>query len=275
MVFSKWIRRTAGGVTLATLHAFRITPPPILSTVARVPRMVLASRSPARLATLSSAGVRPDVLVSGVDEEQVLADAAQRFGDLDPVDAVLLLAQAKAEDVASALESASPGLPPALVRPDPHGKQASGDLETESEGDRIVVGCDSMLEIDGVIYGKPADADEARERWRAMRGGRGVLHTGHWIVDLRDDEAGGTGATLGSTSSTTVWFADLDDAEIDDYVATGEPLEVAGAFTIDGLGGPYVDRIEGDHHGVVGLSLPLLRELLGEIGVPWRELRTL
>lgn len=243
------------GVTLATLHAFRITPPPILSTLARVPRMVLASRSPARLATLSSAGVRPDVLVSGVDEEQVLADAAQRFGDLDPVDAVLLLAQAKAEDVASALES--------------------GDLETESEGDRIVVGCDSMLEIDGVIYGKPADADEARERWRAMRGGRGVLHTGHWIVDLRDDEAGGTGATLGSTSSTTVWFANLDDAEIDDYVATGEPLEVAGAFTIDGLGGPYVDRIEGDHHGVVGLSLPLLRELLGEIGVPWRELRTL
>lgn len=219
-----------------------------------MPRLVLASRSPARLATLSAAGVRPDVLVSGVDEDKALADAAQRFGELDPVDAVLLLAQAKAEAVARALET---------------GEAAVGD-----GGGQIVVGCDSMLEVDGEIFGKPADADEARERWRAMRGGRGVLHTGHWIVDLRDDEAGGTGATLGSTSSTTVWFADLDDAEIDAYVATGEPLEVAGAFTIDGLGGPYVDRVEGDHHGVVGLSLPLLRELLAEIGVPWRELRT-
>ncbi|WP_240643902.1 Maf family protein [Antribacter gilvus] len=216
--------------------------------------MVLASRSPARLATLKAAGVRPDVLVSGVDEERVLSDAATRFGDLDPVDAVLILAQAKAEDVASTLES--------------------GEHEMLAvEGDEIVVGCDSMLEIDGEIYGKPAGPDEARERWRAMRGGRGVLHTGHWIVDLRDDESGGTGATIGSTSSTTIWFADLDDEEIDAYVATGEPLEVAGAFTIDGLGGPYVERIEGDHHGVVGLSLPLLRELLAEIGIPWRALR--
>jgi septum formation protein len=218
--------------------------------VARVPRLVLASQSPARLATLKSAGVTPEVVVSGVDEDKVLADATQRFGELDPADAVLVLAQAKAEEVASRLEES----------PDP--------------ADVIVVGCDSMLEFDGAVVGKPADAAAARDRWRAMRGGKGVLHSGHWVVDLREDDAGGTGGTLGSTSSTTVWFADIDDDEIDAYVATGEPLHVAGAFTIDGLGGPYVERIEGDHHGVVGISLPLLRELLAELGVQWRTLRT-
>lgn len=217
-----------------------------------MPRLVLASQSPARLATLRSAGVTPEVVVSGVDEDKVLADAAERFGELDPADAVLVLAQAKAEEVASRLE----------------------DEETDGPADVIVIGCDSMLEIDGAVVGKPADAGAARERWRSMRGSKGVLHTGHWVVDLRDDAAGGTGGTLGSTSSTTVWFADIDDDEIDAYVATGEPLHVAGAFTIDGLGGPYVERIEGDHHGVVGISLPLVRELLAELNVPWRTLRT-
>jgi septum formation protein len=106
-----------------------------------------------------------------------------------------------------------------------------------------------------------------------MRGKAGVLHTGHWLVDLRDTAEGGTGATLGATSSTVCHFADIDDDEIRAYVATGEPLRVAGAYTIDGLGGPYVDRVEGDHHGVVGISLPLLRELLSELDVPWRALR--
>jgi septum formation protein len=216
--------------------------------VARVPRLVLASQSPARLATLKAAGVIPEVVVSGVDEDQVLADAADRFGELDPADAVLVLAQAKAEEVASRLD--------------------------DTAADAVVVGCDSMLEIDGTIVGKPADADDARERWRTMRGGKGVLHTGHWVVDLRDDDAGGTGGTIGSTSSTTIWFADIDDDEIDAYIASGEPLQVAGSFTIDGLGGPYIERIEGDHHGVVGLSLPLLRTLLGELSIPWRTLRT-
>ncbi|WP_189671760.1 Maf family protein [Promicromonospora soli] len=215
-----------------------------------MPRLVLASQSPARLETLKSAGVIPEVVVSGVDEDKVLADAAGRFGELDPADAVLVLAQAKAEEVAARLEA------------------------TQAPTDVIVVGCDSMLEIDGAIVGKPADAGTARERWRSMRGGKGVLHTGHWVVDLRDDASGGTGGTIGSTSSTTVWFANIDDDEIDSYIATDEPLHVAGAFTIDGLGGPYVERIEGDHHGVVGISLPLLRELLGELGVPWRAIRT-
>ncbi|MFC8597738.1 Maf family protein [Isoptericola sp. NPDC057191] len=209
--------------------------------------LVLASRSPARLATLAAAGVTPQVVVSDVDEPAVLAAARDRAeDDLEPADAVLVLAQAKAEAVS---------------------RQVEDDVSA------LVLGCDSMLELDGEVVGKPADAADARRRWRAMRGRAAVLHTGHWLVDLRDDEDGGTGATLGASSATTVHFADLDDDEIDAYVATGEPLEVAGAFTIDGLGGPYVERVEGDHHGVVGLSLPLLRELLGELDVPWRHLR--
>jgi len=204
-----------------------------------VTRLLLASASPARRATLVAAGIDPLVAVSSVDEVAVLAGAAERFGALDPADAVLLLAQAKVEDVSRNLPE-----------------------ELEDADDLLLLGCDSMLELDGEIYGKPADAAQATERWRAMRGRTGVLHTGHWLMDER-----AVPAMLGATSSTTVHFANLSDEEIDAYVATGEPLAVAGAFTIDGLGGAFVDRIEGDHHGVVGLSLPLLRELLGEVGV--------
>lgn len=218
-------------------------------------RLLLASRSPARLATLRAAGVEPLVRVSGVDEDAVLRAAADERGGLEPVDAVLVLARAKAEEVVR-------GLPGEI-----------GDTGTDVGGAALLVGCDSMLELDGEVLGKPADADDARARWRAMRGRAGVLHTGHWLVDLRPADAGGTGAAVGATSSTTVHFADLTDAEIDAYVATGEPLHVAGAFTVDGLGGPYVERIEGDHHGVVGISLPLLRALLGEVQVAWYELR--
>jgi len=220
--------------------------------------VVLASASPARLTTLRSAGVEPTVIVSGVDEEGLLAAARERSGALEPAHAVLLLAQAKAEDVARRVES----------------DEVTADMLGARVAEAVVVGCDSMLELDGEIIGKPGDADAARTRWRSMRGRSGVLHSGHWLVDLRDAADGGTGATLGATSSTTVHFADIDDDEIDDYVATGEPLQVAGAFTIDGLGGPYVERVEGDHHGVVGLSLPLLRSLLADVGVPWRALRT-
>jgi len=206
--------------------------------------LVLASASPARLATLRAAGIDPVVRVSSVDEDALVA----RYGVTSAEDVALVLARSKAEDVAGAV----------------------GDLPGA-----VVVGCDSVLELDGEVHGKPVDAQVARERWRRMRGRSGVLHTGHWLIDTRDihdPQDGGSGATLGAVSSTTVHFARPSDAEIDAYVATGEPLAVAGAFTLDGLGGAYVRGIEGDHHGVVGLSLPLLRDLLAEVGVTWHTL---
>jgi len=208
--------------------------------------LVLASRSPARLSTLRAAGIHPRVIVSDVDEDAVLAiatagHAAAGLGVLAPADAVLALARAKAQEVSGA-----------------------------NGTDAIVLGCDSILEFGGEILGKPQTPEVARERWRAMRGGSGTLHTGHWVIDDRDD---GSSGTLGATSSTVVRFADLADAEIDAYVATGEPLQVAGAFTVDGIGGPYVTSIDGDYHGVVGVSLPLLRALLLELGVAIHELR--
>lgn len=204
----------------------------------------LASASPARLKTLRSAGVEPRVQVSSVDEDAVVAEARERFGDLLAEDVALLLARAKCEDVAPLLEN---------------------------EGwEGVVLGCDSVLDLDGHILGKPNDADDARERWQQMSGRTGVLHTGHWLIDTRED---GGGATLGAVASTTVHFATLTQDEIDAYVGTGEPLNAAGAFTIDGIGGPYVTSIEGDHHNVVGVSLPLLRELLQELDIAWHTLR--
>lgn len=195
-------------------------------------RFVLASASPARLATLRRAGVDPEVLVSGVDESAVTA--------VEPADLADELAWRKARTVADRLE-----------------------------GRALVLGCDSVLELDGHALGKPADADEARERWRAMRGRTGVLHTGHALLDTGSHVAGSTGPparTVRRRASTTVRFGDASDLEIDTYVATGEPLGVAGAFTIDGLGGWFVDALDGDPHNVVGVSLPLLRRMLAELG---------
>ncbi|MGC5617229.1 Maf family protein [Georgenia sp. Z1491] len=229
-------------------------------------RLLLASASPARTATLTAAGIAHDVQVSDVDEPAVLeaqARAAEKAGDPppSPADQVLALARAKAEDVADAGPTAEPG---------------------SAHGRTLVLGCDSMLEVDlggGVeVVGKPGDAETATRRWRAMRGSTGVLHTGHWLVDVGagrdaatgDDRAEGSG--VGGVSSAVIHFADLSDAEIDAYVATGEPLKVAGGFTVDGIGGPFVRGIEGDFHGVVGVSLPLLRELLGEHGVAVTDL---
>jgi septum formation protein len=211
--------------------------------------LVLASASPARLATLRSAGVEPLVQVSAVDEDAAVAAAQALHGALSPADVALLLARAKAEDVVRA-----------RIDPD----------DTEC----LVLGCDSVLELDGEIHGKPAHAAEATARWTRMRGRSGVLHTGHWLVDDRATEDGGTSGVVGATASTTVHFAELDDDEIAAYVATGEPLLVAGAFTLDGLGAPYIRAIEGDPSNVVGVSLPLLRELLAELGVAWRDVRS-
>jgi septum formation protein len=195
--------------------------------------LVLASASPARLATLRGAGVEPVVIVSGVDEGQVQ--------DLPPVELALQLAELKCAAVAG-----RDGLP----------------------DDALVLGCDSVLELDGQALGKPRDAADAADRWGRMRGRSGVLHTGH---SLRDATSGRVAA---ATGSTTVHFAEVSDAEIAAYVATGEPLAVAGAFTIDGLGGAFVTGIEGDHHNVVGLSLPLVRELVTELGRSWTDLWT-
>jgi septum formation protein len=191
--------------------------------------LVLASASPARLATLRAAGVEPLVIVSGVDETQV--------ADVPPVELALQLAELKCAAVAG---------------------------RDEVPAGALVLGCDSVLELDGEPFGKPEDAATARERWRTMRGRSGVLHTGH---ALREGDR-----VAAATASTVVHFAQLSDDEIDDYIATGEPLQVAGAFTVDGLGGAFVTGIEGDHHNVVGVSLPLLRDLVAELGHPWTSL---
>jgi septum formation protein len=199
-------------------------------------RLLLASASPGRLATLRRAGVEPLVQASGVDEDLVLAAAPEAVA---PAAAALLLARAKAEAVAA------------------------------TAADAVVVGCDSVLDLNGAIHGKPRDAAQATARWQAMRGHSGVLHSGHWLVDRR---TAGRGGATGAVASTTVHFAQVSDDEINAYVATGEPLHVAGGFTIDGLGGAFIDGVEGDHHNVVGLSLPLLRRLLADLGVGWTDL---
>lgn len=193
--------------------------------------LVLASKSPARLATLRAAGIEPVVIVSGVDEDQV--------ADLPPA----ALAQALSE-----LKCAS-------VVPHP-------DVPTGA----LVLACDSVLEFDGEALGKPRTPEVATARWRRMRGRAGVLHTGHALTDTA------SGRTMTATVSTTVHFADVDDDEIDAYVATGEPLWVAGAFTIDGYAGGFITRIEGDHHNVVGVSLPTLRTMVRQLGGSWTSL---
>jgi septum formation protein len=130
----------------------------------------------------------------------------------------------------------------------------------------LVLGCDSVLEVDGVAYGKPGSAAVATERLRRLREQTAVLHTGHHLTDLR------SGSQSGAVASTSVTFGSFSDEEIAAYVACGEPLQVAGAFTIDGLGGAFVDRVDGDPHNVVGLSLPLLRRMVGDLGIGWHEM---
>ncbi|MQS12556.1 septum formation inhibitor Maf [Streptomyces kaniharaensis] len=186
--------------------------------------LVLASASPARLGLLRQAGLDPRVVVSGVDEDAISAAT--------PGELALVLAEAKAKAVAAEL--------------------------TDGE---LVIGCDSVLELDGRALGKPADAADALARWQSMRGRSGVLRTGHCVIDTV------TGEQSSATASTTVRFGTPDDAEIAAYIATGEPLYVAGAFTLDGRSAPFVEGIDGDPGNVIGLSLPLLRTLLADLGV--------
>jgi septum formation protein len=179
--------------------------------------------------------VEPEVVVSGVSEDGVDAGT--------PAGTAALLARLKAQAVAARLGA-----------------------DRLHVGPELVLGCDSVFELDGAGLGKPTDADDAVRRWQAMRGRTGVLHTGHHVVDLGSDRE------LSAVASASVTFAEASDEEIAAYVATGEPLRVAGAFTIDGLGGPFVSQVHGDPHTVVGLSLPLLRTMLADLGVPWPAL---
>lgn len=196
-------------------------------------RFVLASASPARRRILESSGLRPDVMVSGFDEETVR--------EANPTRLVKALANAKADAVCGRVYEA------------------------------LVLGCDSMLEVDGKAYGKPADRREARRRWQELPGRSGILHTGHCLLDVHE---GYVRKRLTEVASTVVHFGTPSPEEIEAYVRSGEPMQVAGAFTLDGLGGWFIERIEGDHGAVLGLSLPLLREMLAQLGVSPIELWT-
>ena len=199
-------------------------------------RLVLASSSPARLALLRSAGIEPEIVLPDADEPALAAKAMQENPDLSAEDLVGLLAKAKAESVLN---------------------------DTSTHG-ALILGGDSALEFQGEILGKPHEPEVAIQRWGKLSGNSGVLHSGHYLIDNRDP-ANPVGSL--AVSSTKVFFSNISEQEILDYVATGEPLKVAGAFTIDGLGGAFIDRIEGDSHTVVGLSLKVLRELAAGFGV--------
>ncbi len=214
---------------------------------ARLPVLVLGSASPARATLLRAAGITPVVWPSRVDEDALIAAA----GDLtsDPPALTQLLATAKARDVAAqVLAGEVPGVP---------------------TGTRVlVVGADSMLDLDGQVLGKARMAQEVRDRWAAMSGRTGVLVTGHAVIDLD------SGRLLERAVSTTIRFGRPDPVELEAYIASGEPLAVAGSCTIDGLGGPFIDGVDGDHSNVIGLALPTLRALLGELAVRWTDLWT-
>jgi septum formation protein len=193
---------------------------------------VLASTSPARKKLLSEAGIQFRDLAPGVDEDQMVEELAPQT----PSELTELLARAKAEAIAA------------------------------TETTALVLGCDSALFFEGQILGKPLESSVAIERWKSMRGKSGSLFSGHHLIDAQNSQA------ISLVTSTEVFFADLSDREIEIYVATKEPLQVAGAFTIDGLGGAFVERINGDYHTVVGLSLVGLRKMMGELGLDYQSL---
>jgi septum formation protein len=240
---------------------------------------VLASASPARLRLLTAAGIDAEVVLSGVDESVVEEPAPDKLS--------LILARLKATAVADRLSAGAAtdqltvdaGVDQRTVTT--AADQRTGDAVADQvmaraaaeqrrghERQTLVLGCDSVLAFEGKALGKPADPDEATQRWRRMRGRHGILYTGHCLVDLATDRL------VEDVAGTTVHFANASDEEIAAYVATGEPLRVAGAFTIDGIGGPFIERIEGDPGTVIGLSLPLLRHLLARLDLPisalWR-----
>lgn len=198
-------------------------------------RLVLGSASAGRLGVLRQAGIEPLVVVSDVDEDAIIAGMV----GAPPASVVSALAAAKAHRVAELLDA-------------------------DTAADCVVIGCDSMLEIDGVLTGKPGSAEAARRQWQNAAGRTGLLHTGHSVVAIR---AGAITGQADRTGTTAVHFGVPEDADLDAYIASGEPLWVAGAFTLDGLGGWFIERIEGDPSNVIGLSLPLVRVLLARMGI--------
>ncbi len=196
-------------------------------------KIILASQSPARLKILTDAGLSPIVQPSEVDEDAVLKGVEAE----NPEHYVATLSRAKAEDVA---------------------EKTAGD-------DTLILGADSALSFEGQILGKPGVSELAIRRWQSMRGKTGFLYSGQTLIDLK------TKRSITRFSATKVWFSDISDEQIKKYVASGEPLQVAGAFTIDSLGGAFIDRIEGDYHTVVGLSLKLLREMITELGYEYTD----
>lgn len=210
-------------------------------------RVCLASTSPARLMLLRSAGIEPLTRAPQVDEEAVIAAVEAHEGRaLAPDEHVLLLARRKAADVAATIAVEDPSF------------------------DGIVIGGDSMFELDGEILGKPHVPEVAAARWRAMRGRTGILHSGHSVFRLRP---GAEPREAHAVAAASVSFiADITDTEIDAYVASGEPLQVAGAFTVDSLGSAFIDRVEGDPSTVVGMSLSTVRRLVGDLGLVWTDM---
>ena len=200
-------------------------------------RLVLASASPARLRLLRAAGLNPEVVVSSVDEDPVQAPTVAEL--------VQTLAAMKADDVAARIAAEPSGRDPSL-------------------NGTVVIGCDSLLELDGVGLGKPGSVAVARERWQKQAGRTAFLQTGHSLRVVTD---GAVSSRSDGTDSTAVHFGTPTEAELEWYLASGEPLGVAGAFTIDGLGGWLVDSIGGDHHNVIGLSLRTFKSLLTDVGL--------
>ena len=210
-------------------------------------QVCLASTSPARLMLLRQAGIEPLTRAPQTDEDAVAADAAATRGaDLPPNELVLLLARAKAADVAARLVTELPAF------------------------DGIVIGGDSMFALDGRVYGKPYTAEEATRRWREMRGATGILHSGHSVFRVQPGKEPREATAVAEAAVT--FAADVTDDEIAAYVATEEPLHVAGAFTVDSLGGAFITRVEGDPSTVVGMSLSTIRRLAGELDVAWTDL---
>ncbi len=193
--------------------------------------VVLASASPSRKRLLESCGIHPEIMVSGVDEED------PKLASLSPSELVIALAILKAHTV----------------------KDAAGS-------NALIIGCDSTFEFEGKSLGKPLTADVAIARAKALRGKTGVLHTGHCIIDTAQ------GIEISDISSSAVTFGNMQDDEIEAYVASGEPLNVAGGFTLDGLSAPFIDHIAGDPSGIIGLSLPLLRRAVVQLGLSWSQI---